>query len=75
MRKVVPADREVPETVVRNRSQYSNTLYRRNLESGEPRPACPTRSTDKEFTEVLRDAYLGHYKLCGNPECFGGDWR
>jgi len=33
------------------------------------------RATPKEYTEVTASAYLGHYKLCGNPECFGGDWR
>jgi hypothetical protein len=68
-------DRDVPETVVRNRSQYTNTLHRRDSESDETQPACPTRSTDKEYVAVPAASYLGHYKLCGNPECFGGEWR
>jgi hypothetical protein len=29
----------------------------------------------KEWTEVPAEAYVGHYALCGNPECFGREWR
>jgi hypothetical protein len=73
--KAVPRDREVPDHVVRNRSQYADTLHRQDPESDEPAPACPLQAVKKEYTTVPRDAYLGHYELCGNPECFGGEWR
>ena len=73
--KAVPRAESVPETVVRNRSQYADTLHRQDPDSDEPAPACPLQSVEKEYTTVSRDAYLGHYELCGNPECFGGEWR
>jgi len=73
--KAATAETEVPETVVRNRSQYSKTIHRPDPDSDDTRPACPVRQSDREYTEVPSDAYLGHYKLCGNPECFGGEWR
>jgi hypothetical protein len=60
---------------VRNRSRYSKTLHRPDPESDEPRPACPTRDSEKEYTEVQAKHYRSHYKLCGNPECFGREWR
>jgi hypothetical protein len=66
---------DVPETVVRNRSRYADTLHRPDPDSDDTRPACPTRESKKEYTTVPAAAYLGHYELCGNPECFGGDWR
>lgn len=75
MSSAVPPEQDVPEEVVRNRSQYAKVLHRQDSESDEAEPACPTRETKDEYTTVPRDAYLGHYKLCGNPECFGGEWR
>lgn len=72
---MVTVDREIPETVIRNRSQYATVLHRQDPDSGEPVPACPTRETRKEYASVPSDAYFGHYDLCGNPECFGGEWR
>ena len=68
-------EQDVPEAVVRNRSRYADTLHRPDPDSDDARPACPTRESDKEYTTVPSAAYLGHYNLCGNPECFGGDWR
>jgi hypothetical protein len=73
--KAVSADENIPETVVRNRSRFADTLHRRDSKTDEVRPACPVRQSDSEYTEVPTNAYLGHYDLCGNPECFGGDWR
>lgn len=75
MSSAVLAEREIPEFVVRNRSQFADTLHRRDGQSDEIRPACPVRQTEKEYTGVPAEAYVGHYKLCGNPECFGGEWR
>lgn len=71
----VEAATELPEDDVRNRSQYADTLHR--LDPDEPRPACPEADyrPDAEFTDVPLAAYRPHYTLCGNPECFGGDWR
>ena len=68
-------DAEVPDTAVRNRSQYANTLHRPDLESDEPRPACvePGYREDADFTDVPVAAHP-HYKLCENPECFGSEW-
>lgn len=65
------------DTGVRNRSQYADTLHRLDPDADEPRPACPEADyrPDAEFTDVPLAAYRPHYKLCGNPECFGGDWR
>lgn len=68
-------EREVPEVVVRNRSRYADTLHRPAPDSAEPRPACPIRQSDREYTDVSAASYLGHYALCKNPECFGRDWR
>lgn len=75
MSKAATAEQDVPEEVVRNRSQYAKALHRQDADSDEPELACPTRETKDEYTTVPGDAYLGHYKICGNPECFGGDWR
>jgi len=62
---------------VRNRSQYADTLHRQDPDSDDPRPACPEADyrSEADFTDVPIAAYRPHYKLCGNPECFGGDWR
>ncbi|MFC7072535.1 hypothetical protein ACFQJ7_14115 [Halovenus rubra] len=68
-------EQDVSETVVRNRSRYADLLHRPDPDSDDTRPACPTRESEKEYTTVPAAAYLGHYKLCGNPACFGGDWR
>ncbi|KOX93405.1 hypothetical protein [Haloarcula rubripromontorii] len=67
----------LPEKGVRNRSQYADTLHRLDPDADEPQPACPEAEyrSDAEFTDVPIAAYRPHYKLCGNPECFGGDWR
>ena len=73
--QAVPQGKELPETVVRNRSQYAKTLHRRDPDADEPRPACPTRESEHDYTEVPTAAYRPHYKLCQNPECFGGEWR
>lgn len=70
----VSAD-QLPEKAVRNRSTYANTLHRPDPDADEPRPACPTRRSERDYTEVPTAAYRPHYKLCGNPECFGGEWR
>lgn len=75
MSKAATAEQDVPEEVVRNRSRYPKVLHLQDADSDEPEPACPTRETKDEYATVPRDAYLGHYKLCGNPECFGGEWR
>ena len=75
MSKSATAEQEVPETVVRNRSRHSKTLHRPDTESDEPRPACPVRESEREYTEVQASHYLGHYDLCKNPECFGREWR
>lgn len=66
---------QLPEIAVRNRSQYAKTLHRADPDAEEPRPACPTRESEHDYTEVPMTAYRPHYKLCGNPECFGGEWR
>jgi hypothetical protein len=67
---------DVPETGVRNSSQYADTLHRQDPDADEPRPACPEAEyrEDAEFTDVPVAAYPT-YDLCGNPECFGGEWR
>lgn len=63
----------LPETVVRNRGQYSNTLHRLDSEADEPQPAYPEGTRpDAEFIDVARNCYPT-YNLCGNPECFGGE--
>ena len=67
--------KQLPEKTVRNRSTYAKKLHRPDPDADEPRPACPTRRSDREYTEVPTVAYRPHYTLCGNPECFGGDWR
>jgi len=74
MSQAVTAD-SLPEQVVRNRSRYADTLHRQDPDADEPQPACPLQETAKEFTTVKTAAYRSHYGLCGNPECFGGDWR
>lgn len=62
MSKAATTEQEVPETVVRNRSQYADTLHRQGPESDAPEPACPTRESKKEYTAVPSNAYLGHYE-------------
>jgi len=65
----------LPETVVRNRGQYADTLHRLDSEADDPRPACPEGTRPgAEFTDVALNCYPT-YKLCGNPECFGGERR
>jgi len=66
---------QLPEIAVRSRSQYAKTLHRRDPDAEDPRPACQVREPTKEYTDVPTAAYRPHYKLCGNPECFGGDRR
>ncbi|ERH09164.1 MAG: hypothetical protein J07HX64_00916 [halophilic archaeon J07HX64] len=75
MSQAVTAEQEVPKTVVRNRSAYSKVIHRSDTESEEVRPACPVRGSERGYIEVDRDAYVSHYKLCENPECFGREWR
>ena len=76
MSRAVSEGFDVPETGVRNRSQYADTLHRQDPDADEPRPACPEAEyrEDAEFTDVPVAAYPT-YDLCGNPECFGGEWR
>ena len=64
------------EIRVRNRSQFADTLHRQDPNADEPRPACPEAEyrEDAEFTDVPVATYPT-YDLCGNPECFGRDWR
>ena len=64
------------EIGVRNRSQFADTLHRQDLNADEPHPACPETECreDAEFTDVPVAAYPT-YDLCGNPECFGREWR
>jgi len=66
---------EVPETPVLNRSRFAHKLHRPSEDSDEVQPACPMQELGMEFTEVPGEAYVGHYALCRNPECFGRDWR
>jgi len=73
--KAATAEPEVPEEVVRNRSQYAKTLHRPDPDADDPEPACPCRGSEREFTTVPTAAYRGHYSLCGYPECFGGGRR
>lgn len=73
MSKAATAE-SVPETTVRNRSQYAGTLHRADPTCDEPRPACWEQNRDGEFAEVPTIAYRPHYEFCGNPECFGGEW-
>ena len=68
-------EREIPEILVRNRSQFADTLHRPDLESDDLQPSCPMQELTKKWTEVPAEAYVGHYKLCRNPECFGREWR
>lgn len=68
-------EREVPEILVRNRSRFADTLHRQDPETNELQPACPMQGLQKEWTRVPAEAYVGHYKLCRNPECFGREWR
>jgi len=72
-----PQQRVDVETAVRNRSQYATTLHRQDPESDDVQPACPEADyrDDAEWTDVPVAAYRGHYGMCGNPECFGGEWR
>ena len=67
--------RSLPDTAVRNCSQFAATLHRDDPEADEPRPACPEADRPgADFTEVSVSAYRT-YDLCRNPECFGGEWR
>jgi len=75
MSKAVSRENEIPEVVVRNRSQFAHKLHRPSDDSNEVEPACPMQEVEMEFTEVPAEAYVGHYALCRNPECFGRDWR
>ena len=66
---------DLPERVVRNRGQFATTLHRDDPASDDPQPACPEGDRPgAEFTDVRTDCYPT-YDLCGNPECFGGEWR
>ena len=66
---------DVPETAVRNRSQFADTLHLPDPDSDEPSPACVESENrpDADFTDVPVAAYP-HYKLCENPDCFGSEW-
>jgi len=66
---------KVPETAVRNRSQFAVTLHRPDPAADNPRPACPEGEYrgNADFTDVPVATYP-HYKLCENPECFGSEW-
>ena len=75
MSRVAPRKHELPDILVRNRSQFADTLHRPDPESDELEPACPMQDLTKKWTEVPAEAYVGHYKLCRNPECFGREWR
>ena len=71
----LPREREVPDILVRNRSRFADTLHRPDQESEELQPACPMQELAKPWTQVPAKAYVGHYELCRNPECFGSGWR
>ena len=65
----------LPERTVRSRSQYARTLHRPDPDSTHPTPACDVRGSGSEWTDVPTVSHRPHYKLCGNPECFGGERR
>jgi hypothetical protein len=66
---------KLPETAVRNRSQYAETLHRLDPDADGPKPACPEADRPgADFSPVELAAYRT-YDLCQNPECFGGGWR
>ena len=75
-RPAAPKARTDVEIGVRNRSQFADTLHRQDPNADEPLPACPEAEyrEDAEFTDVPVATYPT-YDLCGNPECFGRDWR
>lgn len=63
----------LPETAVRNRSQFAETLHRADPDAEDDRPAChEANRPGADFTEVEVSAYRT-YPLCRNPACFGGD--
>jgi len=73
--QATPESRPLPETAVRNSSQFAASLHRIDPDADDPRPACPEGDRPgADFTEVPVTAYRT-YDLCRNPECFGGDWR
>lgn len=74
MSKVAGVTSEVPEIPVQNQSQSADTLHRPDPDSDVPNPVCWAQYSDVEFTDVPTAAYQPHYKLSGNPECFGGEW-
>jgi len=65
------------ETVVESRSRWGETIHRPDPESDEPQPACREKIAHGErgYREVALAKVVSHRELCGNPECFGGDWR
>ena len=63
-----------PETAVRKRSQYTQTLHRQDPDADEPAPACEGAYNERaDYTEVSVAAYRPHYSLCKKPDCFGGE--
>lgn len=68
----------LPDTAIRNRSQYADTLHRQDPDADEPRPACKEAEdrSDADFTDVPVAAYRSHFEFCQNPGCFGTEgWR
>jgi len=65
------------EIVVEYRARRAGTVHRPDPDSEDPQPACPeaTAHDDRAYREVALAAVASHRQLCGNPECFGGDWR
>jgi hypothetical protein len=74
MSQAVAAD-ELPDRAVRNRGQFASVLHRDDPESDGPEPACPEGDRPGADFTAVRTASYPTYDLCGNPECFGGDWR
>jgi hypothetical protein len=74
--RAVTDEFNVPETGVRNRSQYAETRHHQDPDSNEPRPACPEAEyrEDAEFTEVPVGSYPTDDQR-DNPECSGREWR
>lgn len=65
------------EFVVEGRRQWTSTIHRLDPDADDPRPACPQADADDhdDYRQVAFAAVASHRELCGNPECFGGDWR
>jgi len=75
--QAVSVDAVEVETVVELRARRGDVVHRPDPDSEDPQPACPeaTAHNEREYREVALAAVASHRQLCGNPECFGGDWR